>query len=314
MSIFWSVCGGQAFSVMLGVELLFIIVLTLMEYMDEMTSLNFDDIFLRLQCMVILPPEMIFAEKLNHIEDANFGYTGRWSTFWKDYTNKFSTTAEQVFTWLAACCTTLCCCYIPAAFLTTCCCTYAVEDHYIHPRIRIGVSMLEWILIILFGIFMDDHGFVFFDEYGFSIFIVGLVLYLVSSEYLYFMPRFVMPHGVRIRSKWGYAFNGELEELKKMKNQDWDQRLVRKWEKRKDPGTGKEKRVPVEWKPGTSPAMFALANGHRDVVQWLEEQGAIGHNTESMHGLSFQEKTTRAKKEYIDVESQERFHVIVSKM
>merc|ERR1712079_623047 len=27
------------------------------------------------------------------------------------------------------------------------------------------------------------------------------------------MPRFALPHGVRIRSKWGYAFNGELEEL-----------------------------------------------------------------------------------------------------
>jgi len=209
MSIFWSVCGGKAFSVMLGVELLFIIALTLFEYNRDLEAMAFDDIFLRLQCMVILPPEMIFAEKMSGNGIANLGYEDSWKTCWSEY--KRDGCLSFIFMSSVGCCMTLCCCYIPAALLTTCCCTYAIEDHYIHPRIRIGVSMLEWILIILFGIFLDDHGFVFFHVYGFSIFIVGIILFLVSSEYLYFMPRFGMPFDVRIRSKWGYAFNGELE-------------------------------------------------------------------------------------------------------
>merc|ERR1711879_142922 len=117
---------------------------------------------------------------------------------------------------LLSSCLTMCFCYVPASLLTTCCSTYGVYDHYIHPRIRIGVSMIEWILIIVFGLVVDEHGYVFYNDYGFTIFICGLICYAVCSQYLYFMPQFVMPHNVRIRSKWGYAFNGELEELKRM--------------------------------------------------------------------------------------------------
>merc|ERR550534_1986564 len=76
--------------------------------------------------------------------------------------------------------------------------------------------MMEWIIIILIASNKDEGDFVFDSAYGFVIFIIGLVLFIFSSQYLYLMPRFVMPFGVSIRSKWRYAFNGELEELKRL--------------------------------------------------------------------------------------------------
>merc|ERR1711879_737918 len=276
---------------------------------------------------------------------------------------------------LLSSCLTMCFCYVPASLLTTCCSTYGVYDHYIHPRARIGVSMLEWFIIIMTALLGDDHGFVFHDGYGFTIFIIGLILYLVSSQYLYFMPRFVMPHGVKIRSKWGYAFNGELEELKRMiplanrvnearkleairlkqdilqiqKRHD-DQRsthqrveerlksmkkrvglgrlgynsLLREevsGEERREFGklkvletelqTAVDKLHRIEFTffdddvgdnkihiPGSSPVMFALANGHQDVAMWLEEeeQGAVSHLSFLENIDEIEERTKIARK------------------
>merc|ERR1712217_109344 len=66
------------------------------------------------------------------------------------------------------------------------------------------------------GYFVDEHEYIFASHSDFAIFIAGLVLFIAESQYLYFMPPFALPHGVRARSKWGYAFNGELDELKRL--------------------------------------------------------------------------------------------------
>merc|ERR1711879_63201 len=123
---------------------------------------------------------------------------------------------------------------------------------------------MEWLIMILVAIFKERDGAMFYSAYGLGIFVVGLSLFTVFTQYLYLMPRFAMPHDVSIRSKWGYAFNGELDELKRMEDRDWNERLKDKIDKRK-------------MQNGTSPAMYALANEHYDIVEWLEQQGAVRH-------------------------------------
>merc|ERR1712113_1352962 len=87
------------------------------------------------------------------------------------------------------------------------------------------------------------------------------------------------PYSVDIRSKWGYAFNGELEELQRMKiTKPFDPatfmfRKVNFW----DEGLHANVLFNNPGDEGTSAALFALANEQYDVVEWLESQGAKAH-------------------------------------
>merc|ERR1712129_604486 len=53
--------------------------------------------------------------------------------------------------------------------------------------------------------------------HGLYVFVIGLVCYAVYTQYLYFFPNFSLPGDVPARSKWGYAFYGELAELERLK-------------------------------------------------------------------------------------------------
>merc|ERR550525_649254 len=200
----------------------------------------------------------------------------------------------------------------------------------------------------------------FFNPCGFTILIVALLLFVVDTQYLYFMPRFALPHGVRIRSKWGYAFNGELEELKRINGEITMQKVPRlkakadalqirsdalkdqhRYYNYKLESCGDEKynqrryemaindlnkqldRISEELKdalnrlrsmernywdehvgdiPGTTPAMFALANGHHDVVAWLEQaepQRAEFHKR-LLWSVESPEERVRIARNYID--------------
>ena len=94
------------------------------------------------------------------------------------------------------------CCYQPTVLVSTRC--FNKAEWYIHTTIRIGISMQEWVVIILWAM-MDQKGLFSFDH-GFSVFITGIACFLIYTQYLYFFPNFSLPHSIAPRSKYGYAF------------------------------------------------------------------------------------------------------------
>jgi len=290
-------------------------------------NLVLEESILRLHCLIIVPTELVFAYENDSIP------------------NK-SNTDHIIEVVLLAIVLTLFCCFVPAALLTTCCGLFGRKSHFLHPDIRIGVSLNEWIIICIYGYFVDEHEYIFASHSDFAIFIVGLVLFLVESQYLYLMPSFALPHGVRARSKWGYAFNGELDELKRLNKErkhkatrlkvevdklqkqvaDWrrmphkfyknaikdtEKQLERTREKLQETSDRLQRMKTTYWDenvgdiPGTTPAMFALANGHEDIVEWLEqeEQGAVEHASFVANVDSMEEKIKIARNRTISSQS-----------
>merc|ERR1712130_244124 len=182
---------------------------------------SLDGIMLNIQALVVLPTETIFALPANKY--FNCGYNpfdddNKGKTFYEnDGISQLEVDKEDCFMMTLMAC---CCCYIPSVLLSTLCC-FGNNEHYMHPDFRIGISMIEWIILIGFGISdyvnKDDENvtnFLFDQQYGLYVFIVGILFY------------FVLPHKVSIRGKWGYAFNGELEELKRMKDENILKKIV----------------------------------------------------------------------------------------
>ena len=110
-------------------------------------------------------------------------------------------------------------------------CTFRDAETYKHPGIRIGVSMMEWIFLIIWAISIPARSrFLFSFDYGLSVFIASGICYFIHTQYVYFFPNFSLPGKVSTRSIYGYAFNGELKELQRLKvpeklkqvNMEWD--------------------------------------------------------------------------------------------
>jgi len=224
LSLFWAVCGGLAFGILLGVELLIVVVLTFIESNANsfgVERITFDECLLRFQALVILPSEMVYAASAGEGNGSHQALTdcGRQShrTRKKDKTREEKWDIREGFTGFACgICPTLCCFYFPAIMLSTLC--RVRNDHFVHPTLRIGVSMSEWTIIIFFHVYdvYNEENFLLHDERGLFLFIIGLVCFLIYSQYLSLLPKFILPLNASIRSKFGYAFNGELEELKRL--------------------------------------------------------------------------------------------------
>ena len=91
------------------------------------------------------------------------------------------------------------------------------KKHGSYPvaTIRIGVSLMEFVFLILYG----ERGYYLMDyDKEFIVFIVSIICWFVYSKYLFLFPNFFLPFGVSSRSKYGLAYlNGELEQLKRIK-------------------------------------------------------------------------------------------------
>jgi len=302
LSLLWSICGGTVFSAVMGLELFYILPVYLILHFDDFSTENLEKLFHaaleQIQCIVVLPPEAVFETGLP-IEAIV----------------QFMTDVDVICCFFWAAC--IFCCYIPALFATLCCVCSSSKEVGFLTTIRIGTTFTVWILIILCGLFpfwFDEPNMFLlgpYDTFSFAVFIVGLVMYIVYTQYLWLTPDYTLPFEVSIRSKWGYAFNGELEELQRITMIDpygWDEGLnaivkatsgsVSKMEdfrtnwytpwqhyskkEAEDVGfTGNwlqsEIRRLLESRPPGKYALFALANGHYEVAEWLEEQGAKHH-------------------------------------
>merc|ERR1712013_356346 len=133
------------------------------------------------------------------------------------------------------------------------------------------------------------------EEHGLGVFIASLVCFAIFTQYLRMIPKFALPFNVRCRSKWGYAYSGELAELKKIKLPKFPY-LYSMMVESEYSGVRKDKKVIwIEnerdfWNESyptnkelsemkvLSAAMFAKSKGYSDVLEWLEEQGAGIHS------------------------------------
>eukprot|EP01084_Bolivina_argentea_P048575 89477_1 len=96
--------------------------------------------------------------------------------------------------------------------------------------------------------------------------------------------------GISARSKWGYAYSAEIGELKKIKLPKFPyqftvkiRRIMTKevvikneteyWDEDRNHGAKyRDKTEKV-----TTAAVFALAKGNTDIVEWLEQKRAVRH-------------------------------------
>eukprot|EP01084_Bolivina_argentea_P249893 418484_1 len=210
LSLFWTVVGGSSFAILLGAESFALIVFTLLEICNRgIQSVSVDDIFLRIQTLVTMPSELVFAYKIDamNVEDAP-----TCDLVLYQYRNH-------------GCCAGLCrfciglcwtgfCCYWPSIWLSRLCCLRKV--HYWNPDFRIGTSLMEWTILIIYAAFINNEEFLFSVHNGFALFIFGFLCFIIYTQYMALLPNFAVPMGYSIRSKWGYAFSGDMEELSRL--------------------------------------------------------------------------------------------------
>ena len=106
------------------------------------------------------------------------------------------------------------------------------DEYYMMSSIRIGISLMEWLTLIIVGILIDDDviqdktSYLFKIEHCLYFFIGCLICYVVFTLFPYLMPDLRLPTDIPIRSMHGYAFLGEQTELERLKsngnNNFWD--------------------------------------------------------------------------------------------
>ena len=254
------VCGGTVFGIMLAVEV-FMLATSVIGYekLGMGQDFNIDDICLRVQAIVIIPSEIMYAVTTSDLFHPNF--------------NSNCVDSMIVFCFGFSPCG---CCYTPSILLSllSSLCPGKRDRPYAHPSIRIGLSMVEWIFVIIWAIVLPERGkFLFSVNYGLAAFIVSGICYFIHSQYLYFFPNFSLPDGVSIRSIFGYAFNGELEEIQRLKQpKQFDDGSSFEWDD-DDPANSK---LP-KWISENSLHAHAFY-GRLSKVQWY------GKNLDTIHG------------------------------
>ena len=213
----------------------------------EAGSYKFDAILLYMSNIVLLPPELMFTEPLESGLFFPCGHVFRESQscdLWLYVISLFG----NIF-----------CCFTIGSILSCAMCLN--DDYYMWPTARLGVSFVELAIIVIFGILDNENeNYLFSDDHGLVFFIISVISMCVMCVNGFLFPNFALPDKINPRSKWGLAFSGELDELKKLSFDDVD-----------EPLPGKSKDSPLTC------ATIALANHQHHVVEWLEKQGAIKH-------------------------------------
>jgi len=166
------------------------------------------------------------------------------------------------------------------------------------PVQRICHSFFEFIMLFAYGLCAENGAreeFLMDDRHGSVVLVCSLVCFVIYTQYQLLFPQFALPLFVRSRSKYGYAYAGDIEELRRMRLPTFP--LTRKvgfsrnenefvvnnaaefWDERRGL-CEKERRKCI------TAALFALANGHLIVVEWLEARGAASHQGLSQQGAA----------------------------
>eukprot|EP01083_Nonionella_stella_P258252 882987_1 len=283
LALFWSVCEGEAFAVLIGVEFFIIFLRVGLLLILDAIIFDADTILLAISSIIVIASEEIYG--IVAVEGGIFFC----SSINEGGDSCLSVTGGFILISLL----TILCCMGPAAVLAlgVRLCINKGDDNAkvgFPPIIRIGTSLYEIIFIFIWAfVGADRWKFLFKAEHGLVILIVTCICFLIFSQYRILFPNFALPLDVNVRSKWGYAYSNELTELQKIKVPLKSKRDF--WD---EPYTFYEDNRPL------TAAMFALAKGNHEIVQWLEDQGAILHkNADSDMFTRFIFISTRGKYE-----------------
>eukprot|EP01083_Nonionella_stella_P267589 903975_1 len=207
------------------------------------------------QALIVMPSDLVFNEGL--VEPFNeiccFG----------DHDHRMITGTYNVF-----------CCYWVGYIPSTGC----RRIGYIGPAVRIGLSVMEFTFMILYVVFYDHEArleFLVWPEHGLYVFVVTVLCFIVYTQYRLFFPRASLPNNIDPLGRYGAAFNGELEELKKINWEKWDNNKGKCCKKK---GKHEIQTKQVFWdkehEEGITCMVLALANEKYHVVKWLKEEGA----------------------------------------
>eukprot|EP01083_Nonionella_stella_P083969 232281_1 len=282
LALFWTVCEGMAFAILIGVELLFIVLrVSLLLYGDELIF-DADTILLAISSVIVIPSEEVY---------------GVLAYEWHEVLGSVLDKDEGVLYNGGLCCfivfLSLCWCMGPASALASLSllCSDGGAEISFPPVIRIGTSLYEIIFILIWAFVNGSRTpFLMKPEHGFVVFIVTCVCFVIFSQYRILFPDFALPRNVNVRSKWGYAYSNELTELQKIKVPLKRMPYIIKRKSREQTKVDVVFSIECEgdfWdepytvyggaaKPITA-AMFALVKGNDDIVQWLESRGSVAH-------------------------------------
>eukprot|EP01083_Nonionella_stella_P086203 239316_1 len=299
-ALFWTVCEGLAFSILIGIELLFIVMrVTFFIYVEE-SVFDADTILLAINTLIVVSSEEMYGI-------AVFPWHFMFGCLLCADDNDDSVSLRIVYVCFLLI-VNIFCCMGPAVFLASIwsLCD-ADEDVAFPPIVRIGTSLNEIIFIIIWALVYEEDDeltrqtFLMDPEHGLVIFIVTCICLVVYTQYRVLFPDFSLPMNVNVRSKWGYAYSNELNELQKMKVPL--KRMPYEIE-RKSRQKNESQRKTVKFKiasegdfwdePYTlygndqhiTAAMFAWAKGNYSIVEWLESRGADKHKHVDLEKVS----------------------------
>eukprot|EP01084_Bolivina_argentea_P262719 444404_1 len=286
LSLVWTVCGGFAFSIVLGIEFIFVATRIVFAAIWESTF-NIDTILLAISFFIVIPAEDVYANS--------------------DATLYFAVLCNLCFFPPCISCVNIIG-YITLILLfrKSGMSSYSPEFGRLSghiPFTRFNVSLAEIVVVIVYAIYGEDgtrKDFLFSYNHGLAVFIATCAFYFIYALFPVMFPDFSLPFNVNVRSKWGYAYANEIEELMKIKVPK--KFKVRKWNDGRSQWNGKYEFVqstdPADFwdetclivkynrKTGNisngfgqeiSAAMFALMQGNNEIVEWLETQGAKTH-------------------------------------
>eukprot|EP01084_Bolivina_argentea_P030231 56047_1 len=202
LSLLWVVCGGTVFGIVAGFELLLILILAIgpAKVNKPPKKVTAAALFKFVPYIIVTPSDKLGSANLSrHIKHIFAG--------------------ENHFLVAMMLCTLCCClpCCTVSGLIASCC---GLRKRSVGGPVvyRIGISLMEWVLLILWP-FIDETRwkYLFSDEHGLYLFIISFVCFLIFTQYLSLIPSFSLPINIDATKRFGQAFNGELEELKNIK-------------------------------------------------------------------------------------------------
>ena len=213
-ALFWTVVGGAPFSVLIGIEILFPIIYNIRKCNQGLASWN--EFFLTLNIIIALPPEWIFELSNQFVKD-DIGQKIILKIF--DNTRGCNEFVFRLIMFSPVLLIIFLFHFVRYVLLLP-----AGEEHfYLFSGYRIMISGLQFIVIVItaFWFDFDNDRYLFRFGHGAPFFIICTICFII---YAIFYPK-LMPdirlkdhlgNNINIRSKLGYAYLGNIEELERI--------------------------------------------------------------------------------------------------
>ena len=283
-ALIWTVCGGLVASIVIGVEITVIITIAyVVKTAFKMADMPRGFALSLLNFLVVVPSDCIHA-----------GYE---TVHWRHYLYRWSEFTGLLgvgYIWRVALCFAnfFCCTGGIAAVISNPFCVRRQSDARLGLLTvgRIAASFAEFEVLLLYGLFAEQgtrREFLLSYDHGLIWFIIAVICFLIFSQYQALVPKIQLPMLTSCRSKWGLAYAGELTELQRIELPGFpltrrSGRCISNAAEFWDEPTGR-------YAMGfacTSAALFAMANGHTEIVEWLEQRGAAAHKQFTVEGAA----------------------------